>query len=381
MKTSIDLACQLTERFGACQSWGMSALPAVRPTTREALREVLAFARAESLRVLPLGRGTKIGRRVAPAKLDFLIGMGGFNRVIAFEPGDGTLTAEGGASLDELAALCRSAQRTIVPELLPGASLGGAIATAETGSDRLWRGPMREHVLGLEVMLSSGATSRSGGRLVKNVAGYDLHRLHTGAWGGLGLIMEATLRLFPLPAVERRLSMVTADLDAVHAAAFALREARIPAKRIWSHKPTRLFIDLAGREDVVQSAHAQASDLLGELEVIANTPGLEQRPAVVLHALPSKSHELGTAATALHAALSEGATLSFDPLLARAAIALDAANDRPASELAQLVQQASIPSGVHVSLPTNKEPALPAEAATLASGLERALDSTGTFAR
>lgn len=381
MKTSLDLPAELAHRFGACGLWGVSAIPAVRPATRDELREVLAFARTEKLRVLPLGRGTKIGRRVAPQGLDFLIDTSGFQRVIAFEPGDGTLTAEGGASLDELTALARSAQRTIVPALLPGASLGGAIATAETGSDRLWRGPVREHVLGLEVMLSTGTTSRSGGRLVKNVAGYDLHRLHTGAWGGLGLILEATLRLFPLPEVERRLMLDTSGLDAVHAAAFAVREARIPAKRIWSHGTSRLFLDLAGRGDVVANAEAQARRILPELEVITEAPNSEQRPAAVLHALPSKSRELGATAEALLLALPAGATVSFDPLLARAAFALDAASDLPSSEVAKLLHQVPIPSGVQVALPQADSTSLPAAKAKLTSSLGEALDPTGTFAR
>ena len=346
-------------------------VPVVRPEDEVALVELLAMARAEGLALLPLGAGTKIDATPAPTRLDLLVDTSAFSGVLAFEPGDGTLTARAGTPMDELVALAASGGRSIVPRVAPGATLGGMIATAETGTDRLQRGPARDHVLGLDVMLSSGRTSQSGGRLVKNVAGFDLHRLHLGAWGGLGLILEATLRLFPTWRHERCLTREVQSLHEAVDLAHALRAARIDARRIhatstWTGARTsaHLHVDLAGREETVTADAATTEAILGETTQTPPTPS-EPRPTQVLHALPTKAKDLATLAEGLLADHPE-ATLHLDPLLARAA--LHGTGQPPASS--------GLPTGIHRSLPRP-----PLDPTPLTADIHRALDPTATWAR
>ena len=381
------LETRLQAEFGqalqpARDPWGTGPLPVVRPGDEAELLELLAFARAEDQRLLPLGSGTKLGRKLPPERIDFLAETRAFGQVSAFEPGDGTLTAGGGAALDELATLCRSGGRTIVPEVAPGATLGGVIASAETGVDRLLRGPVREHVLGLRVLLSSGRASRSGGRLVKNVAGYDLHRLHTGGWGGLGFILEATLRLFPDWKRELRLEVPVTDLRAVLAAASSLRAAPIAPKRIHAtlaaKGDTRLFVDLAGREDLVRAELDVCLELFPECHEVALC-GPEPRPGLVLQALPSRAEALMETALHLHAELPAAweARLDFDPLLARAAFALTSARSLDVAE----ITKAGFPDGVQRVWPPNGTPKVPSGALELTRRIEATLDATHSFAR
>jgi len=231
-------------------------------------------------------------------------------------------------------------------------------------------------------MLSDGTTSKSGGRLVKNVAGYDLHRLHTGGWGRLGFLLEATLRLFPAPECERSLvASVTSAAEAVECAA-TLRAARLPAKRIWCHttsKESLFLVCLAGREDVVSAAVKAAQRLLPGLSPTDRVP-LEQRPSLVLHSLPSSAAKLAAHTGALRTELPADATISVDPLLARSAFAFE---DLGALELADRVDSRVTQlqaDGVHIALPrlsTSQPPA----AQALTCDIEAALDPTGTLAR
>ena len=347
-------------------------LPVVRPGDRAALAELVGLARAEGLTLAPLGAGTKVDRTPPPPGLDLYVDTGAFARVLAFEPGDGTLTAEAGARMDDLVALAAGGDRAIVPAVAPGATLGGVLATAEAGADRLLRGPLREHVLGLEVLLSDGRTSRSGGRLVKNVAGYDLHRLHLGAWGGLGLILEATLRLFPVSRREVRLAVEVPDVPAGLELAAELRAARPGARRLHLARagagPTTLHLDLAGRAEAVEADLAACASILGTDEPLPPSPP-DPRPDLVLHALPSRAPVLADLAAGL---LADGTAtgLVLDPLLARVALHTDSPPDL-----------AALPAGVHRSLPRPDATPLPEAARPLARAVETALDPTGTWAR
>ncbi|MDF1801057.1 MAG: FAD-binding oxidoreductase [Planctomycetota bacterium] len=382
-RSTADLTERLAVRFGDMLGAprgiaGGTPVPTVRPDDELALAELLAFGRSEGLLLLPIGAGTKIDRTPAPPGLDALIDTSAFDAMIAFEPGDGTLTAGGGASMDSLSATCREGARTIVPAVAPGATLGGVIATAESGVDRLQRGAIREHVLGLRVMLSDGRSSRSGGRLVKNVAGYDLHRLHTGAWGGLGIILEATLRLFPTWRAERRLGLELADLASGVDAARTLGEARIDARRVsvvaaGSRGPVRVVVDLAGRADVVEAEQEACLALLPGLTATPLAPP-EPRPHLVLQALPSAAADLAAHGTLLRELLPADTRLDLDPLLARLACSLPDGASLPAD-------LPEPPASLRQVLPRLPQPNLPVSAQPLARAIERSLDPHGLFAR
>jgi len=299
------------------------SLVCATPADEVELAALVELASRERLTTLTIGGGTKLGSACAPESLDLLISTARLSAVLAFEPGDGTLTAQGGAALEELAALAASGQRALVPHVpTPGAAtLGGAIATGQPGVDRLRRGPLRDHVLGLRVLLANGRSSKSGGRLVKNVAGYDLHRLHAGAWGGLGVILEATLRLFPANPARQSLVVEVQSVAAGIERAFAVRAARLGPERVHlelgAARPA-LVVTFAGRTDVVEGSLAAGKRLFGgELSKLRDSAP----PHLTFSTLPSNATELAHLAEAT-ADIAPGAELTLDPLVAQLGIRL-----------------------------------------------------------
>jgi glycolate oxidase FAD binding subunit len=183
-------------------------VPSVAPASVEQVQELLRFAARDRLRVVPCGLGSKLGWCAVPGHVDFLLSARELRRIVSHVPEDGTISVEAGTTMAELASRCRAGGHFLTPDVpLPARrSIGGVIAAGESGRDRLRFGPVRHHVLGLKVVLAGGALARSGGQLVKNVTGFDLHRLYCGSHGTLCVIVEASLRLFPEPEEERLVS-------------------------------------------------------------------------------------------------------------------------------------------------------------------------------
>ncbi|HED64703.1 MAG TPA: FAD-binding oxidoreductase, partial [Planctomycetes bacterium] len=147
-------------------------LPVASPAERTEWVELMRLAASESWRIFTLGGGTHTAS--VPGEADLLLSTSRIDRVLAFEPGDGTLTAEAGATMGALGSLCEAGGYHLAPDVPSPerATLGGAIASGAAGIDRLRYGPTRAVLLGLEVLSSEGTITRSGGRLVKNVTGY-----------------------------------------------------------------------------------------------------------------------------------------------------------------------------------------------------------------
>lgn len=179
-------------------------VPIVAPGAVEQVSELLRLARRDRLRVIPLGLGSKSGWCGIPGHVDFLLSTRNLTRVASHVPDDGTISVEAGLSMAELKRRCREGGHFLTPDVArPEArTIGGVVAAGESGPDRLRFGPARHHVLGTKVVLAGGTVAKSGGQLVKNVTGFDLHRLHAGSHGSLCAIVEVSLRLFPEPEHE-----------------------------------------------------------------------------------------------------------------------------------------------------------------------------------
>ncbi|HUO51992.1 MAG TPA: FAD-binding protein, partial [Gemmatimonadaceae bacterium] len=172
-----------------------------------------AAARGRPLRIAGSGGWLDAGRPVAGAEPMLLDRIAG---IVEYVPGDLTLTARAGTTL---AAIRRAtaAQRQFLPLdpfAKPSATLGATIATASWGPLAHAYGVPRDLVLGLEVVTGEGRVIRTGGRVWKNVAGFDLTRLHTGAWGTLGVITEATVRLRAMPEADETVAVGLGARDA-----------------------------------------------------------------------------------------------------------------------------------------------------------------------
>lgn len=197
---------------------GVSPQLVVTPGSAQELAQVLRCASSAGLRVAPRGGGTKLLWGNPPTGLDLLLSLGRIDQVLEHASGDMTATAEAGCPVDRLqATLAQHGQRLALDPLWPArATIGGILATNDSGALRVRYGALRDLIIGITVALPDGTLARSGGKVVKNVAGYDLPKLMTGALGTLGVIVEATFRLHPLPAASQTVRIGCASLLAAN---------------------------------------------------------------------------------------------------------------------------------------------------------------------
>ena len=183
---------------------------AVRPGSAEEVAEIVKLAAREKLAVIPSGARTKLGIGMPPRKYDLALDMTRLDRVVAYDPGDLTLSVEAGIPLDRIAAEL-AAHRQFLPLAVPfadRATAGGTIASGVDSPLRQAYGTARDFVLGMEFVTGDGTAAKSGGRVVKNVSGYDLHKLMIGALGTLGVITKINFRTFPVPRMVRTYAAV-----------------------------------------------------------------------------------------------------------------------------------------------------------------------------
>ena len=194
----------------------------VFPGSVEEVAHVLALATEARVSVAPWGGGTKMALGTPPRELGIVLGLSRLNRLVEHEPGDLTATAQAGMPLGTFqAALAEKGQwLSLDPGYADRATLGGVIATNAAGPRRHLYGTARDLVIGITVVTGEGRIVRGGGRVVKNVAGYDLPKLFIGSLGTLGVIVELTVKLRPLPEDDRAL---WANFPSLEAAADAVR--------------------------------------------------------------------------------------------------------------------------------------------------------------
>jgi glycolate oxidase FAD binding subunit len=172
----------------------------VFPANTQQVSEVLRYANEKAITVAPAGGGSK-QLWGGPIKADVRLDLSRLNRVLEHPWQDLTCTVQAGCTWQQLQlTLAKYGQFVALDPLWPGrATVGGILATNDSGALRHRYGSLRDLVIGMTLVLADGTIARSGGRVVKNVAGYDLCKLVTGSFGTLAVITEATFRLHPLP--------------------------------------------------------------------------------------------------------------------------------------------------------------------------------------
>ncbi len=180
---------------------GMQPAGVIAPGTAQEVAQVLRYCSSAGLAVAPRGGGTKLWLGNRPRKVDFIVSTERLNRLIEHAWGDMTATVEAGCTIASLQkALSEHGQRLAADPMWPGrATVGGLMATAESGTLRFRYGAVRDLVLGMEMALPDGSVIKAGGKVVKNVAGYDLDKLVIASLGTLGVITRAVFRLHSLP--------------------------------------------------------------------------------------------------------------------------------------------------------------------------------------
>ncbi len=200
----------------------------VYPQTVGALAAAIALAQQERWPLLLCGRGSKLSWGKPAQGVKLILSTQDLNTVIEHAASDLTVTVAAGLGLADLQATLRARGQFLPldPAYPETATLGGIVATADTGSWRQRYGSPRDLLLGLSVVRADGAIAKAGGRVVKNVAGYDLMKLFTGSYGSLGAIAQLTFRTYPWPEASAT-SLVTGAVDAIAQARTTLLQSAL----------------------------------------------------------------------------------------------------------------------------------------------------------
>lgn len=256
---------------------------------RDAVRE--AIARRRTVRVVSGGSWLEANR---PVRADTTLEVGGYEGIVEYEPGDLTLTARAGTTLDEIARATAANGQWLALDPLGDpsrATLGATIVTGSYGSLAHHFGTPRDMTLGVQFVSGTGDLVRGGGRVVKNVAGFDLTRLVTGSWGTLGVLSEVTVRLRALPAVEATMLIevgpTAAELERARATLRGLPFVPLAAQLFDGAARRSLgvtgvrdafIVRLGGNEEAVRT---QREQLRGVGEAIDVDPAIWRRARVI----------------------------------------------------------------------------------------------------
>ncbi|GIH98590.1 FAD-binding oxidoreductase [Planobispora takensis] len=187
------------------------------PESTEEVAALMRVSAGHDLAVVPVGGGTRLHWGNPPERCDLLVDTCCLNEIPEHASGDLVVRVQAGVTMESLAeTLAARGQELALDVPVGGSTVGGVLATAVAGPRRLRYGTARDLLIGITVVLADGTIARSGGKVVKNVAGYDLGKLFTGSYGTLGIITEAVFRLHPITPARR---WITAGLPAPRTAA------------------------------------------------------------------------------------------------------------------------------------------------------------------
>lgn len=228
---------------------GVAPRYAASPASVAEASALLRAAAAHGLAVVPRGTGSRLAWAVPPARCDLVVDTLRMDQVLEHAAGDLVARVQAGVPLARLAEVLAGAGQQFPvdapgPDGTPAGTAGGVLATGVAGPRRLHYGTPRDLVIGITIIRADGTVARSGGKVVKNVAGYDLGKLFAGSYGTLGLIAEAVFRLHPLPAGAAFATVECAD------AAGAARA--VAAAAASESSPTAVEIDRPARSGPVQ---------------------------------------------------------------------------------------------------------------------------------
>jgi glycolate oxidase FAD binding subunit len=247
----------------------MTAAPP-RPASVQEAAAAIADLRAAGTPLRPTGTGSRRDWGGADPQPVAELSTLGLNRIVEYNPGDFTAIIDAGVPLAEAQmAFAGEGQWLALDPAEPGGSIGGLFATADSGPGRHRYGGPRDLIIGATVVLSDGTVATSGGRVIKNVAGYDLGKLFTGSRGTLGLLASVAVRLHPLPARTATVSATTDDPAALGRVALVLARSPIEAMALdawWRGDSGGLLVRFGGAA-AAEQAH-RVAPLLAALPAV-----------------------------------------------------------------------------------------------------------------
>jgi len=208
---------------------GMLPQFVAEPDNENQLASALSLANEAGMTVVPRGGATKLDWGNPPKKVNLILSTARLNRIVEHAWADLTVTAEAGCTLQSLQhTLAQHGQRLAFDGLWPErATIGGVLSANDSGALRLRFGALRDLIIGVTIALPDGTLASSGGKVVKNVAGYDLPKLVTGAFGTLGVITRAVFRLHPLPRAAKTFSFTAESFPAMQQHVLAIQDSQL----------------------------------------------------------------------------------------------------------------------------------------------------------
>ena len=253
----------------------------VEPGSIEETSEVMRFAGDEGLAVAPRGGGTSMALGNPPRELDLILGTTRMNEVIEHVPGDQVVRVQAGIRLRDLQEKLAGSNQMLgvdPPEGVAGATVGGLVAANSSGPRRYRYGTIRDLIIGIRVVLADGTVARAGGKVVKNVAGYDLSKLFTGSLGTLGVIAECNFRLHPRLEAARAVAVELPDTQAAGEATQAIMHTQLVPSAVelnWHGETKLLAVLLEGIQPSVEAQAETASYVLGGFGEVRTLSGEE----------------------------------------------------------------------------------------------------------
>ncbi|HKW56951.1 MAG TPA: FAD-binding oxidoreductase [Candidatus Acidoferrum sp.] len=243
----------------------------LEPAGEAELASALRLASDAGLAVIPRGGGSKMAWGNAPSRADIILSTKRLDKITEHVWADLTVTVEAGCSIQALqTALARHNQRLAIDPLWPErATVGGILSTNDSGALRLRFGSLRDLIIGVTIALPDGTLASSGGKVVKNVAGYDLPKLVTGALGTLGVITRAVFRLHPVPRNTKTFTIAAASLHTMQRLLLAVQDSQLAHTSL----QVRMVVDAGplldvlfeGTEEGIAAQHAQFQALVSPL--------------------------------------------------------------------------------------------------------------------
>jgi len=241
----------------------------VEPGSTEEISELMKFANDQDLAVAPRGGGTTMSLGNPPRELDLILSTARMNAVVEHVPGDQVVRVQSGIRFGDLQERLAGSDQMLgvdPPEVGNGATVGGIVATNSSGPRRYRYGTIRDLIIGITVVLADGTVAKAGGKVVKNVAGYDLSKLFTGSLGTLGVIAECNFRLHPRPETARTVAVELPDTASAGAASQAILHAQIvpsAVELLWTDETRLLTVLIEGIPSGVEAQAEATYHILG----------------------------------------------------------------------------------------------------------------------
>ena len=251
----------------------------LEPANESQLVDALRLVNEARLAVIPRGGGTKLGWGNPPSRADLILSTARLNKILEHAWADLTVTVEAGCTVRTLKeTLAQHGQRLALDPLWPEqATVGGVLSTNDSGALRLRFGSLRDLIIGVTIALTDGTLALSGGKVVKNVAGYDLPKLVLGALGTLGVITRAVFRLHPVPRNARSFSISAANAEGTQRIVLAIQDSKLAHAAVQARFSTdtpSIDILFEGTEAGLDAQASHLRGLCGSAEISEVSPSI-----------------------------------------------------------------------------------------------------------